>query len=64
LQFANLVANDANIAELAYAGCDGVSNLIAFDDLVNDRAGSVNGFARLAEQEDGTAFDCDFAYSL
>ena len=62
LQFANLVADNAHVAELAHAGGDGVGDFVAGDDLIDHGARPVHSLARVRRQEHGTAFGRDFAH--
>src|SRR5579862_954693 len=55
LQFANLVANDVHVAKLSYACCDGIRNLVAGDEFVDNRAGTIDGFARVGSEKHGLA---------
>ena len=61
LQFANLLAGDAHVAQFADAGGDGVGDLVAGDDLIDDRACLVDRFPRVRREQDGAAFGRDFA---
>jgi len=47
LQFANLVADNAHIAELAYTGCDGIGELIVGDNLIDNGARAIDGCASI-----------------
>ena len=61
LQFANLIARDADIAELADTGRDRVGNLITGDDLVDHGASLFDSFPRVGCQQHGAAVHGDFA---
>jgi hypothetical protein len=60
LQFANLIAGNADVAEFADAGGDGVSDLIAFDNVFDYGAGAVDGFPGFGVEKDWAAFDGNF----
>ncbi len=55
LQFANLVASNAHVAEFSDAGGDGVSDLVAGDNLVDDGACQVHGLPRVGREQDRAA---------
>ena len=61
LQFADLLAGNANVTEFAYPGCNRVSNSIAGDNFVDHRAGQIDGLAGIRGKESGPAFGGDFA---
>ncbi len=62
LQFANLVAGDAHVAQFADAGGDGIGDLVAGDDLVDDGARPVDRLARVGSEKHGAALDRHFAH--
>jgi hypothetical protein len=55
LQLTNLVAGDAHVAQFAHAGGDGVGELVAGDNLVDDRACQVDCLPRVRRQQGGAA---------
>ena len=55
LQFANLLAGDADVAQFAHAGGDGVGQFVAGDDLVDDGARQIDGLASVGIEQDGAA---------
>src|SRR5579883_3461472 len=61
LQFADLVAGDADIAEFADTGGDGIGNLVIVDEVVDHGAGSVDAFAGVGGEQDRPAFQCYLA---
>ena len=61
LQFADLVAGDAHVAELANAGGDGIGELVVCDDVVDHGAGAIDGLARIGREQHGAAVVGDFA---
>ena len=53
LQFADLVADNADIAQFADAGGDGVGKLVIGDERVDDGASAIDGFASVGVEQDG-----------
>jgi hypothetical protein len=62
LQFANLVANNADVAKLADAGSDRIGNFVTGDDFVNHGARTIHGLARVRGQEHRAPFNRDLAH--
>ena len=62
LQFADLIAGDAYIAEFADTGRDGVGHLIVGDKRVDDGTCSVHPLARIGSQQHGSALRSHLAY--
>ncbi len=62
LQFANLVARDANVAELADSGGDCVRDAILRNQRIHHRARPVDSRASVRGKKDGAALDCDFPH--
>ena len=62
LEFANLRPGNANITELAYAGCDGVGDLVPGDQRVDDRARPYHRFASVRGEKNRAAFGSNFAH--
>jgi hypothetical protein len=60
LQFADLIADDANVAELADSGGDGVGEFVVSDDVVDDGAGEVDCGAGIGGELDGAVVSGDF----
>ena len=64
MQFANLVAHYANVAELAHAGRDRVCQLVGGNDLVNHGPRPIHPFARVRRQKHRAPLGCNFAHSF
>ncbi len=62
LQFADLVAGDAHVAEFADAGGDGVGDLILGNQSVDYGARSIHALACVGREQHGPALECDFAH--
>jgi hypothetical protein len=58
LQFADLIANDVDIAQLADSSRNGVRNFIVGDERVNNGTSPVDSLARVRGQEDGLTGVC------
>src|SRR6202158_130432 len=55
LQFTNLVAGDAHVAQFAYSGGDGISDFIARDNVIDDSACLIDCLPRVCGKQRGTA---------
>jgi hypothetical protein len=61
LQFTNLVACYAHIAQFAHARSDGVGQFIARNNFVDDGACLVHSVPRVRREQGSTTFDRDLA---
>ena len=64
LQFANLVARDTHVTELANTGGNRIGKMIARNQRVHHRACALHSFARIGRQQHGTAVTRDLAHSF
>ena len=56
LQFANLIAGDAHVAQFAHASRDRVSEFVAGNNFVDDGARLIDGLSRVWRKQRSTAF--------
>ncbi len=61
LKFTNLIARNANVAQLAHAGGDRIRHAIFRDQRIHHRAGLIHRFAGVGSQQHRPALDRDFA---
>jgi hypothetical protein len=64
-KFADLIADDVHIAQLAHASRDRVRNLIIGDERVDHGAGTIDGLARIGSEENRAGCRArDFAHGF
>ena len=61
LQFADLVAGNADVAKFAHPGGDGVRHAVFRDQRIHHRARAIDRLAGIGIEQDGAALDRDFA---
>src|ERR1700686_1215637 len=64
LQFTNLVAGNAHIAQFTHAGRDGISDLVARDNVIDHGARLIDCLPRVGRKQCGTALSRHLAYCL
>jgi hypothetical protein len=62
LQFANLIAGDAHVAQLSDAGCDGIGNAIVRDQRVHNSAGTLHRNTGVRSEQHRPPLDGDFPH--
>ena len=61
LKFTDLVTGNADIAQFANAGCDGVGDFVVRDQVVDHGAGGIHSLTCIWSQQDRTSLERDFA---
>ena len=62
LHFANLLAGNVNVAQLAYAGGDGIGDFVVGDQGIDHGARPLHSCAGVGSEQHRTAFDRDLAH--